>query len=81
MGLEAVKRHLRYGFARSLDHAEAIAGTVARYVALGGGPETVDRVYALYDQLTPADLQSAAARYFRDEARTIVTLAGPAVAA
>lgn len=74
--LDRVKRHLRYRFILSLRDSEAVAATVARFVALRRTPETINRVYALYERLTPADLQAAAQKYFREEGRTIVTLSG-----
>ncbi len=58
--LEALKEHLRYEFALRLNNSEAIAGTVARYVALRRTPETINRYYDEYAKLTPADIQKAA---------------------
>ena len=72
--LDAVKSHLRYRFALGMDNSESIAATVARYVALRRTPETINRVYQLYDRITPEDLQRIASRYFVDSGRTIVTL-------
>lgn len=74
--LERVKRHLRYRFALSLRDSEAVAATVARYVALRRTPATINRLFALYEQLTPATIQAAARKYFVDAGRTVVTLAG-----
>ena len=72
--LDATRSRLRYSFALSLDSSAAIAGTLASYVGLRGTPESVNKVYALYDQVTPEDVRAAAARYFVDRNRTIVTL-------
>lgn len=74
--LEAVKSHLRYRFALSLDNSQSIAATVARYVALRRTPETINRLYETYARITPEDVQAAALKYFTDNARTIVTLRG-----
>ncbi|MCS6953563.1 MAG: insulinase family protein [Bryobacteraceae bacterium] len=74
--LEAVKNHLRYRFALSLDSSESIAATVARYVALRRTPETINRLYDVYARITPEDVQAAAARYLTESRRTIVTLKG-----
>ncbi len=76
--LEAVKNNLRYSFSLRLDNSEAIAGTVARFVALRRTPETINRLYDMYARLTPEDVRSAAAKYLSENNRTIVTLAGPA---
>ena len=51
-----------------------IAAAMAQYVALRRTPETVDKLYALYDTITPQDIRDVAARYFVDKQRTIVTL-------
>ena len=59
--LDALKEHLRYEFALHLNNSEAIAGTVARYVALRRTPETINRYYDEYTKLTPADMQKCGA--------------------
>ena len=73
--LENVKSHLRYRFALGLNHSEAIASTLAHYVSLQRTPATINRLYRMYDELTPEDLQRVAQRYFVPAARTTVTLA------
>ena len=79
--LDTLKRHARYSFALRLNNSEAIAATLARYVALTRTPETVNRRYELYRQVTPQDIQRAARRYFEPGSRTIVTLTGASPAA
>jgi len=74
--LDQVKRHLRYSFALGLNNSEAIAGTVARFVALRRTPETINRLYEVYDRVTPEDIQRLARKYFGEDSRTIVTLTG-----
>jgi len=74
--LEAVKNHLRYRLALSMDNSQAIASTVAHYVSLARTPETINRLYDLYQRVTPEDLQRIARKYFVDSGRTIVTLTG-----
>jgi zinc protease len=74
--LEAVKKHLRYSFALQMDNSEAIASTLARYVALRRTPETLNRLYDLYAKATPTDIRKIAAKYFVEKGRTIVTLKG-----
>ena len=73
--LDATRSRLRYSFALGLDSSEAIASAMAQYIALKRTPETVDKLYALYDTITPQDIRDVAARYFIDNRRTIVTLA------
>jgi zinc protease len=74
--LDAVKRHNKYAFLTGLDSPEAVAGALARFVALTGGIEVVDRLYGAMDQVTPEDLIHAAKKYFRPERRTVVVLKG-----
>jgi zinc protease len=76
--LEAVKKHLRYSFSLRLDNSQAIAATAGRYVALKGTPETINRIYDLYAQITPADIQQMTRKYLTENNRTIVTLTGAA---
>ena len=72
--LEALKEHLRYEFALSLDNSEAIAQTLAQFVALRRTPETANRYYDMYAKLTPQDIQRVARKYLVDRNRTTVTL-------
>ncbi len=74
----SVKKRERYGFALQLDNSESVAQTVARYVALKRTPATIDRLFAEYAQLTPADLREVARKYLVESGRTIVTLTGGA---
>jgi zinc protease len=53
---------------------DAIAGTLARFVALRRSPETIDKIFALYDTVTPEDIRFFANKYFVDNNQTIVTL-------
>ena len=75
--LDAVKKNLRYRFALSMDNSEAIAGALASAIALRRSPETLNRLYAMYEQITPEDLRDAARKYFVENGRTVVTLSGP----
>jgi zinc protease len=74
--LNEVKQHLRYSFALAMNNSEAIAGVVARFVALRRTPETINRLYALYDQITPDDIRKTARKYFIEDGRTMITLTG-----
>jgi zinc protease len=72
--LERVKTHLRYSFAMRMNESEAIAGILARYVALRRSPDTIERLYAQYAAITPEDLQAAANHYFQESKRLSVVL-------
>jgi zinc protease len=59
-----------------MDNSEAIASTLARYVALKSTPETLNRLYDLYAQITPEDIRAVARKYFTENNRNVVTLTG-----
>lgn len=73
--LDQTRSRLRYGFAMAMNSSGAIAGALAPYIALRNTPESINNLFALYDQITPADIRAVATRYFTDRNRTIVTLA------
>ena len=72
--LDRVKSHLRYGFAMSLNTAANASRSLAHYAALTGDPGTVNRVYAMYERVTPEDVRTTARRYFDRAERTVVIL-------
>lgn len=74
--LAALKSRLKYAFLMRLDTPDRVASSLARIVAITGGVEAVDQLYATYEAITPADLQAAAERYLRPERRTIARLHG-----
>jgi zinc protease len=78
--LDQTRSHLRYGTALSWDSSEAIANFLATYVGLRRTPDTVDKLFALYERITPDDIRAMAAKYFIDSNRTIVTLSHPTAA-
>jgi zinc protease len=47
---------------------------MAHYLSLTNDPQTVNRVYELYDSVTAEDVRRLAKKYFRADSRTIVTL-------
>lgn len=73
--LNATRSRLRYSFAMAMDSSSAIASTLAPFVSLRRTPETIDKLAELMDTISPQDVRDIAAKYFRDESRTIVTLA------
>ena len=71
-----LKRRNRYGFLMGLDTPDHVAGGLARFVALTGGIEVVDRLYTELNKVTPGDVMHAASRYFTPDSRTVVVLKG-----
>jgi zinc protease len=73
--VEETRAHVRYGTALGWQSAGAIASFLAPYIALNGNPDTVNKVFTLYNQVTAKDILDNAKKYFTPENRIIVTLA------
>jgi zinc protease len=74
--LQDVRKRNKYGFLMGLDTPDRVAGGLARLVAITGGIDVVDRLYAKFDTITPEDIRRAANAYFTPERRTVVVLKG-----
>lgn len=74
--LNDLKRRNRYSFLMGLDTPDNVAGGLARFVALTGGIEVVDNLYAQLMNVTAQDVMNAATKYFTPERRTVVVLKG-----
>ena len=72
--LAATKSNMRYGFAMGLNSPGGIARTLGHYLQLTEDPETVNRVYELYESVTPEDVRMVANAYFAEANRTVVVL-------
>ena len=72
--LDATRSRMRYSFALRMNSSPAIAASLAPYILLKRTPETINKLFALYQQVTPQDIQANAAKYFVDHHRTIVTV-------
>jgi zinc protease len=75
--LERIKSHLRYAFALGMDSTPSIAEAAAQTIALTGDVQSLNRLYAEYPKVTPADVQRIARQVFRPQNETIVTLSHP----
>lgn len=73
--LDETRSRLKYGFSLRMDSNVAIAGTLARFISLKRSPDTIDKLFALYDTITPEDIRAYAEKYFKETNQTIVTLA------
>jgi predicted Zn-dependent peptidase len=60
----------------SLDTPDRTAGRLARTVALTGGIEAVDALYATIAAITAEDVRAAAKKYLQKERRTVLVLKG-----
>lgn len=74
--LNDLKKRNKYQFLMGLDTPDHVAGGLARFVALTGGIEVVDQLYAQLNTVTPQDIMNAAKKYFVPESRTVVVVKG-----
>lgn len=72
--LSEIKSFLRYSYALGLDNADAIARSLTHYVQIIGDPEAVNRVYDMYEKVTPEDIMMVANKYFSPNNRTVVLM-------
>ncbi len=72
--LEDTRSRRRYGLALQLNSSSAIASALAPYIALRRTPETLNKLFDLYQKITPQDLRAAAEKYFTEANRTTATL-------
>jgi zinc protease len=72
--LTDLQRRLHYGFLMGLQTPDSVAARVAPFVALHGDLRGLDRLYATYAAVTPADVHAAAERYLHAERRTVGVL-------
>ena len=76
--VDDLKRRTRYGFLMGMDTPDRVAGGLARFIALSGGIEAVEALYAELEKVTPADIQAAAKKYLVHDRRTVGVLKGVA---
>ena len=72
--LAKTKSNLKYSFAMSIDNPSRIASSLCAYIMLTGDPESLNRLYAMYDKVTVADVKMVANKYFTPNALTIATI-------
>lgn len=73
--LDATRSRTRYGLAMAMNSNSAIASALAPYIALARTPETMNDLFETYQKVEPKDIREAALKYFREDNRTVVTLA------
>ncbi|MBI1807718.1 MAG: insulinase family protein [Ignavibacteria bacterium] len=72
--LADVKSHMKYQYAMGLNNPNSVANSISHYIQLTGDPESVNRVYALYDNITPDNIMMVAKKYLTQVNRTVVLL-------
>lgn len=74
--LADVKSNIKYSFAKSLGTTDGVAGSLASYLSLAEDPGTLNKLFSLYEQVTPQIMQSMAKKYLTRTTSTVVTLSG-----
>ena len=72
--LADTKSHLKYSYAMGIDNPDAIANSLAHYITLTGDPESLNKLYDLYDKVTVKDIIMVADKYFKSSGLTIGTI-------
>ncbi|HEY6435102.1 MAG TPA: insulinase family protein, partial [Ignavibacteriaceae bacterium] len=72
--LEETKSNLKYSYAMSIDNPDAIANSLSHYIYLTGDPESINKAYLLYDEVTIEDIEKVANKYYVDNALIIATI-------
>jgi len=73
--LAETKSRSKYGFAATLNSASSIGATLAQFVHYERDPETLNRLYAQFDAVTPEDIREIANVVFVDSGRASVSIA------
>lgn len=73
--LDEIKSNLKYSFANGMNSSKSIAQALVGYVSKTRDPETVNKVYRLYDSVTPENVKTMANKYFTDSRLVVTTLA------
>jgi zinc protease len=72
--LSETKSNLKYSFAMGIDNPSSIANSLCHYISLTGDPESVNKLYALYDKVTVQDLKNAIDKYYLPTGLTVATI-------
>ncbi|QQS37858.1 MAG: insulinase family protein [Ignavibacteriales bacterium] len=76
--LADTKSNLKYRFAMGIDSPDAIARSLASYAALTNNPESINKLYAMYDKVKVEDIIDVAKKYFQNSGLTIATISADA---
>ncbi len=74
--LAEIKSNLKYSFANSLGTTDGVAGSLAFYINLTTDPGSVNKMFDLFERVTPQDIMAMAKKYFKKSNSTVVTLTG-----
>lgn len=68
------RSRIKYQFAMGIDSPSSIANALSGPIWLTGDPESLNRIYALYERVRAEDLQSVAKKYLVKEGVTVSTI-------
>ncbi len=72
--LADTKSNLKYSFAMNIDNPDQVASTLCHYISLTGDPESINRVYEMYEKVSVDDIKTIAKKYFDPASLTIATI-------
>lgn len=72
--LDETKSNIKYSFLMGLESPTNIAEELSYYIWVSGDPESINSVYASYEDVTPEDIMETAKKYFTPEKLTISTI-------
>lgn len=72
--LTETKQRMRYSFAMGTDSPDAIANAISTYVWLTGDPESLNKNFETFNNVTVADMKRVAAKYLNNSGLTIGTI-------
>jgi zinc protease len=74
--LADIKFNLKYSFANSLGTTDGVASSLAFYISLTTDPGSVNKMFEIFEKVTPQDIMATADKYFKKSNSTVVTLTG-----
>ncbi|HZX11647.1 MAG TPA: pitrilysin family protein [Acidobacteriota bacterium] len=74
--LEAVKSNLKYSMARQFGTTDGTAGILAFYINLTTDPNSINKLFDLYQNIASQNIREMAQKYFIKTNSTVVTLTG-----
>ncbi len=66
--------NVKYSFAMRLDTPGSVAHSLAHYISLTGDPESLNKHFSLYDNITKENIIKIANKYFVDKTLTVATI-------
>jgi zinc protease len=72
--LEETKSRIKFSIMMETDTPSSIAENLAYSIWLSGDPESINRLYTVYDKITTADLLEVAKKYYVTSGLTIATI-------